>query len=738
MLRPGELELNTNLPPNGCSPAEAQSYTRWLATHHYENFNVVSWLLPKELHQHFYNVYAYCRWADDLGDEIPETARALELLDWWERELDLCYEGRPSHPVFVALRETAVAKDIPRQPFANLLKAFRQDQTVKRYPDWPSVLHYCVYSANPVGHLVLYLCGYRDAERQRLSDATCTALQLANFWQDVSRDLDKGRIYIPLDIAANHSVSEEDIVQRRCSNNYVALMKELIARTRALFHEGLPLANMVDDRLRIDIEMFSRGGLAVLDAIEAQGYDTLHRRPSIGKAKQAQLLARSLLAHLLAKARSRSAPVGAQPCPERKRMDVAPQLATDASSWQRSDSPRVPHVPGSNLGLVTQSNESVGARHAVPVSGPHLPLSSDARVPQVRLLNLGPTDPSSDTAAEARAHSAPWTSSPSSDVSDSYAACHRLARAARSNFYYAFYLLPKPKRDGLAALYAFMRMVDDIADDRSDLATKQRGLARWRTALDQAATGQEQLTDGNAAVASPTAALPGADEILPALADTMRRFNIPARYLHDHISGAEMDLTLHAYPTFDRLKEYCYRVAGTVGITCTHIFGFRDPRALDLADKLGLAFQLTNIIRDVHEDYGLGRVYLPDEDLLRYSITAEMFGHNEITLGIRELLRFEAERAWLYYDEGSALLDLIDSDSRATLWLLVHTYSALLARIESLDFAVFGERVRLSKAEKMLFIARARFGRLTRENIVEIRNRDRRRPGGTGGRRRAG
>src|SRR6202166_790462 len=223
MLRPGELALMEKLPENGCSSKAAEEYTRWLATHHYENFNVVSWLLPKNLHQHFYNVYAYCRWADDLGDEIPETARARELLDWWERELRACYDGHPSHPVFVALRETIVAKEIPEQPFADLLVAFRQDQAVKRYPTWGAMLDYCVYSANPVGHLVLYLCGYRDAQRQRLSDAICTGLQLANFWQDVSRDLEKGRIYIPLDVAAMHGVSETDIAERRFDQRYVSL-----------------------------------------------------------------------------------------------------------------------------------------------------------------------------------------------------------------------------------------------------------------------------------------------------------------------------------------------------------------------------------------------------------------------------------------------------------------------------------------------------------------------------------
>jgi squalene synthase HpnC len=653
MLRPGELDIARNAPPAGCSSESAQQYTRWLATHHYENFNVASWLLPKELHQHFYNLYAYCRWADDLGDEVPDTERALELLDWWERELDLCYEGRPSHAVFVALRETIVAKDIPRQPFADLLKAFRQDQTVKRYPTWEGVLDYCVCSANPVGRLVLYLCGYRDEARQSLSDATCTALQLANFWQDVSRDLEKGRIYIPLDAAARHGVSEDDIVSRRFSARYVALMKDLSARTRILFDRGLPLARQVEGKLSVDLEMFSRGGLAVLDAIEAQGYDTLNRRPSISKVKQASLLGGVLIAQLFSFKRE-PAPSALPPC-------------------------------------------SAGAQHAAS----YLPTNGR------------------------------------SDIAASYEACHRVARAARSNFYYAFYLLAKPKRDGLAALYAFMRLVDDVADDGDDLATKKRGLAKWRAALDEAIGGYGAFVDGSS-VLSLQSAPQGAAEVLPALADTLLRFQMPARYLHDLISGAEMDLTVKSYSTFDRLREYCYRVAGTVGLTCTHVFGFKDPRALDLAEKLGLAFQLTNIIRDVHEDAGLGRVYLPDEDLARFNVSPADFSKSEGTLGVRELLRFEADRAFQFYEEGSELLDLIDADSRGTLWLLIHTYNALLARIESLDFAVFGERIRLSKAEKMLFIARARFGRHTRDNVLEKRDRDWRRAGGAGGRRRAG
>ena len=300
MQPPLELEISRDLPPAGSSLDQAQRYTRWLATHHYENFTVVSWLLPRRLHQHFYNVYAYCRWADDLGDEVASPLRALELLDWWESELRACYAGSPSHAVFVALERTIRQFDIPIEPFLDLLKAFRQDQTVHRYSDWDAVLGYCRYSANPVGRLVLYLCGYRDAERQQFSDATCTALQLANFWQDVDRDLAKDRIYIPLDGLVVHGLTEADLFARCFDARYVSLMKELVARTRELFVAGLPLRERVSPELRTDIELFSRGGLAVLDAIEANGYNTLEHRPALSRSTQARLLGRALLSRLYA------------------------------------------------------------------------------------------------------------------------------------------------------------------------------------------------------------------------------------------------------------------------------------------------------------------------------------------------------------------------------------------------------------------------------------------------------
>lgn len=278
--------------------AEAQAYCRALARSHYENFSVATRFLPQRLHQHFFNVYAYCRISDDLGDEVGNPADALRLLDEWEEDLRACYDGTPRHPVFVALRETVRACDVPQQPFADLLKAFRQDQSVGRYPTFEDVLGYCRYSANPVGRLVLYVCGYRDEERQQLSDATCTALQLANFWQDVTVDYGKSRIYLPLEDLRRFGVAEEDIAARRATPAFLDLMRFEVERARQWFAQGLPLAGKVDRELALDIELFSRGGQEILNAIERQGYNVLRRRPVISKPRKLWLVARAFLGKL--------------------------------------------------------------------------------------------------------------------------------------------------------------------------------------------------------------------------------------------------------------------------------------------------------------------------------------------------------------------------------------------------------------------------------------------------------
>jgi squalene synthase HpnC len=292
---PREYAIPAEAPPL----AEAQEYCRRLARTHYENFSVATWFLPQRLRQHFFNVYAYCRISDDLGDEVGDPSASLRLLDQWEAELDACYSGGPRHPVFVALAETVREFDIPKQPFADLLKAFRQDQTVTRYPAFDDVVGYCRYSANPVGHLVLYLCGYRDAERQALSDFTCTALQLANFWQDVSDDYGKGRIYLPLEDLKRCEVSEEDIAAKRNTQAFCEMMQFEVERARDWFTQGLPLIKKVDKELAVDLELFSRGGQEILNAIERQRFAVLGRRPAISKSRKLALVARAALGKLL-------------------------------------------------------------------------------------------------------------------------------------------------------------------------------------------------------------------------------------------------------------------------------------------------------------------------------------------------------------------------------------------------------------------------------------------------------
>jgi len=296
------------IPQTAPTLAEARQYCARLARAHYENFSVTSWFLPRRLRQHFFNIYAYCRISDDLGDEVGDPAASLELLDQWQRQLDACYEGTAKHPVFVALAETVRQFDIPKREFSDLLIAFRQDQTVSRFETFDDVLAYCHYSANPVGHLVLYLCGYRDAERQRLSDYTCTALQLANFWQDVSVDYAKGRIYLPLESLRRFGVSEDDIARNQNTPAFRAMMKFEVERAREWFGQGLPLVDNVDRELAIDLDLFTRGGLEILNAIEKQDFAVLGNRPSISKTRKLALVAHAAVDKLFSNFSSAHSP----------------------------------------------------------------------------------------------------------------------------------------------------------------------------------------------------------------------------------------------------------------------------------------------------------------------------------------------------------------------------------------------------------------------------------------------
>ena len=269
------------------SVEESYEYCRNLARSHYENFTVGSWFLPREKRPHVYAVYAFCRFVDDLGDE--SQGDRLGLLDSWEEELRSCYASRPSHPITVALAETIQRFHIPQEPFLKLIEANRMDQRAHRHRTYEDLLRYCDHSANPVGRLFLYLFGYGDEERQRLADATCTALQLTNFWQDVRRDMDMGRVYIPQEDMERFGYTEERLQVGVANESFRDLMRFQVDRARDLFDRGAGLVGMVDAAARLDIALFTLGGLHILNAIERQGYDVLRRRPTLSKFARARL-----------------------------------------------------------------------------------------------------------------------------------------------------------------------------------------------------------------------------------------------------------------------------------------------------------------------------------------------------------------------------------------------------------------------------------------------------------------
>ncbi len=275
------------------SAEEAYDYCRTLARSHYENFTVASWFLPGDKRPHVYAVYAFCRFVDDLGDEAQGDR--LALLDRWEEELRACYDGTPAHPIAVALAETIRRFSIPMEPFLKLIEANRIDQRTHRHRTYEDLLFYCDHSANPVGRLFLYLFGYDDPERQRLSDATCTALQLTNFWQDVRRDLAMGRIYIPQEDMGRFGCTEDQLREGVADDAFRELMRFEVKRARGLFREGAALVDAVEGIVRLDIALFTEGGLHILNAIERQVYDVLSRRPALSKLARTRLAAATAL-----------------------------------------------------------------------------------------------------------------------------------------------------------------------------------------------------------------------------------------------------------------------------------------------------------------------------------------------------------------------------------------------------------------------------------------------------------
>ena len=286
--------------PFGEEPAkkelsEAEAYCRSWARNQYENFTVVSWLLPRRVRQDFYNVYAYCRWADNLADEIEDHAESLQLLDEWEAELIKCWGGEPRHPILIALKSTVIKYDFEPKLFLDLLSAFRQDREVFRYENAVELVDYCRRSANPVGRILLHLAKCHEPEALARSDDVCTGLQLANFCQDMSRDAVIGRIYAPSELWGQHEVTEQMILQRQPTSQLQSMLSDWVAETREYFVRGRALIDMTPSWLSTDVKLFIGGGESILSAIEKQGFDVWTRRPTVSKAQKVWLLMRALL-----------------------------------------------------------------------------------------------------------------------------------------------------------------------------------------------------------------------------------------------------------------------------------------------------------------------------------------------------------------------------------------------------------------------------------------------------------
>ncbi|MEW6267882.1 MAG: squalene synthase HpnC [Thermodesulfobacteriota bacterium] len=581
-------------PPSASAREVAAAYRACLriAQAHYENFTVGSLLLPRAHRRHIAALYAFARAADDFADEgdVSREER-LARLDAWEWALEEAYRGRPTEPIFVALADTAYRFTIPIAPFKRLLAAFRSDVDFRPFRTFDELRGYCRGSADPVGHLVLYLFGYRDERRQRLSDLVCTGLQLANFWQDVSVDARKGRVYVPLEDLERFGVTTDDLLAGNFRAEVRSLLRFEVERARSLLTEGAQLAEIVEPRLAREVRLFAGGGLAILRRIEGVDYDVLTRRPTLSKLDKLRLIAGGLRA----------------PAPP-----AAPQRT----------SPRQPAASG--------------ALH--PLDGPRL--------------------------------------------EQAYAFCRDVTRKSSSNFFRAFQLLAPVQRRALFAVYAFCRFVDDVADEATPRDPAAL-LALWRGELDAVYGG------------TPTR------KVGVALADAVRRFGLERRHFEDILRGVEMDLTRKRYETWEEMQGYCYLVASAVGLLCIEIFGYTNPAARSYAVDLGLAFQLTNILRDVEEDAKRGRIYLPLEDLRRFGV-----GEDELLAGrysprVAALLAFESGRARAFYLRARGTLPPEDRRSLAAAEAMRAIYERLLDRIERRRFDVFGRRVALPGYEKL-------------------------------------
>ena len=628
---------------------QALAYCSHWATSHPENFIVASVLLPRSLRQDFHNIYAYCRWSDDLADEIDDPHRSLLLLDWWQSELELCPGGQPRHPILKALQQTLQRHNLPLEPFADLLSAFRQDQQIGRYAnDW-QLLDYCRRSANPVGRILLQLARAVTPTTLRLSDAVCSGLQLANFCQDMSRDAQRGRIYLPRSRWLAHDVDETMLLERRVTPQLRSALAEWVATAQQQLLEGWPLLQLVPRWLRTDIDLFVRGGLAVLQAIEAQQFDVWTKRPQVSKWTQTRLLMSTLL--------------------------------------PASSSTRKHHRPREKL--------------ALPNSIAPAPTTA-------RLYHHEPES------AELRA-SRRW--------------CAQVCRQSKSSFLASFALLDPVRRQAMYALYAFARLTDDLGDNSQPAELRAAQLQQLSTDLWQhcaphhthtARNPQPPVT--NTPIAPSLASQPSAAKcsipnrspatlspLWPALSNCVERFQIPVPVLDDIIAGVSMDVQHRQPDDWDDLQLYCYHVASAVGLACSHIW--RDSlRTTEIPTQAisacGVAFQLTNILRDIGEDARSGRIYVPKSMFDKYAIDRQAWLACQPTGDWQAMLDEIAQRAGQLYLEGWPTVHTLTPRSGRMFSLIWHSYRSLLPQLMTHKEQLWTtQKVQLPKRRRLQMLA---------------------------------
>ena len=557
---------------------QAYRYCEWMTTHHYENFPVASYLLPKSERPAIAAIYAFARSADDFADEAKYQGRSLELLNGWREALKTCSNDSAkgssqstiasSHPIFLALADAIHQHHLPVQLLQDLLTAFTMDVTKKRYANWEDLLTYCRYSANPVGRLVLTVFGVRDPALHELSDCICTGLQLANHWQDLSIDfLEKDRLYIPLDLLNVHGVDIEELREKaphhqRLPTGFRSVLVELVKRSYELFDRGEPLLSKVSGRLRLELKLTVLGGRAILDRVTAMDGHVLRSRPVLSPWAKLNLLA-----------------------------------------------------------------------HAI--------------------FRKGAVD-----------------------------YCHWLTQQSHSHFALGIQLLPRRRREAMEAVYAFCRAVDDVVDreevpDTVFVVHAQRELNRWRQELMACVAG--------------TSTHP----IAVALEPVLKEYQVPEKLFEALITGVEMDLDpRRRYRTFEELEIYCHHVASVVGLISVQVLGCRHPASQTYAENLGVALQLTNILRDVKADAKQGRVYLPQEELAQFGCSEVDLKKGHYSESFRGLMAFQCERAWDFFDKAREALKASGERQRLLMAeVMGGVYAELLRRIGAIQYDVFTHRV---------------------------------------------